>query len=367
MAAEYHADGLRIDSVDAMPDSSAAHILEQLAGEVRRLGEQTGVSRVLVAESAANNPRLVRPPELGGYGLDAQWSDDFHHALHAVLTGERAGYYADFGTLANLAEAFSQAFVYDGRYSAFRRHSFGRPVGDVPLSRFVACLQNHDQVGNRAAGERIAQLVGLDRAKVGAALLLASPMVPLLFQGEEWAASSPFQYFTSFENPSLGEAVRKGRQREFAAFGWQTQDVPDPQSPDTFQRSKLNWGEIDQEPHASMLRWYRDLIRLRRSSPELAAGAGRPGGAVAFDEQAGWIVLRRGSTAIACNLSDQPRAVGPRLGQVAGIKLASLPEVHVEQELVVLPANSASIFGLGGSFQEDPRLTNSSNSPSAGS
>jgi maltooligosyltrehalose trehalohydrolase len=342
---EYHADGLRIDSIQDLTDTSAVHLLEQLSGEVRLLGEQTGVKRVLIGESALNDPRVVRPPERGGWGLDAQWNDDFHHALHAAVTGERIGYYADFGSLADLAKALGEAFVYDGRYSKFRRRTFGRPVGDLPGSRFVVSLQNHDQVGNRAAGDRIAQLAGLQRAKVAASIVLTSPFVPLLFQGEEWAASSPFQFFTSFENPALGKAVHEGRQREFAAFGWKPQDVPDPQAPGTFERSRLNWQEIAHEPHASMLQWYKDLIRLRRSRPGLSAG-GRPApGEIAFDEEARWLVVHRGTLAVACNLADRPQAV-PLGRDGAAILLASEPGVRVEEGRVVLPAISAAVVDL---------------------
>ena len=207
---DYHVDGLRIDSVHAMMDSSALHILAEMALEVRQLQERTGRHYFLIGESALNDPRVVQPAEVSGYGMDAQWSDDFHHALHVLLTGEQMGYYIDYGTLADLAKAVHDVFVYDGRYSRFRRQHYGRPVGDLSGRAFLAYLQTHDQVGNRAKGERIAHLGGLASAKVGAALVLTSPFVPMLFQGEEWAASSPFQYFTSLGDSGLGQAVSRG-------------------------------------------------------------------------------------------------------------------------------------------------------------
>jgi maltooligosyltrehalose trehalohydrolase len=342
---EYHADGLRIDSIHEIIDNSALHFLEQLSDEAHRLGERSGVPRVIIAESPLNDPRVVRPPVQGGYGMDAQWSDDFHHALHAVLTDERTGYYADFGTLADLAKALTRGFVYDGRYSGFRRRTYGRPAGDLPGAKFVVYLQNHDQVGNRAAGDRIAQLAGLEGAKVGAALLLTSPFVPMLFQGEEWAASSPFQFFSSFENSSLAQAVKEGRQREFAAFGWKPENVPDPQSPDTFERSRLNWGEIANEPHASTLRWHKELVRLRQSNAELSAAAPPASAKAAFDEKARWLVLCRGAITVVCNFSSSPRAVPLASGRAANIRLASQPGISVEAGQLALPPRAAAVLG----------------------
>ena len=195
---------------------------------------------VLIAESDLNDPRLVRPPELGGYGLEAQWSDDFHHALHAVLTGERAGYYADFGALADLAKALTGAFVYDGRYSHFRGRRHGRPATGLTGDRFLGYLQNHDQVGNRAQGERSSHLLSPGRLKIAAALVLTSPFVPMLFQGEEWGATTPFQYFTDHEDAELARAVSEGRRSEFAAFGGDPEEVPVPKSrPHTCARGSI--------------------------------------------------------------------------------------------------------------------------------
>ncbi|HYL71812.1 MAG TPA: malto-oligosyltrehalose trehalohydrolase, partial [Candidatus Dormibacteraeota bacterium] len=226
---DYHCDGLRLDAVHAIIDTSATHILEDLSVRVEALRDELGRELWVIAESDANDPRLVMERRLGGYGLHATWNDNFHHALHAALTGERTGYYLDFGSLTDVCTALRQAFVYTGQYSPFRRRRFGRSIGEMPLARFAGYAQNHDQVGNRAAGERLSALVSRGRMRVAAALTLLSPFVPLLFQGEEWAASTPFQYFTDFDDRRLRRAVSEGRRSEFRDFGWRPEDVPDPQ------------------------------------------------------------------------------------------------------------------------------------------
>lgn len=245
---DYHIDGLRLDAVHAFMDKSAVHFLEELASAVRACEAATGRHKFLIAESDLNDPRVVRSVESGGYGLDAQWSDDFHHALHTVLTGERAGYYEDFGSLSQIVKALQETFVYDGCYANHRGRNHGRTAAGLSSHRFLGYLQTHDQVGNRAQGERIAHLTGMGKAKIGAALVLTSPFVPMLFHGEEFAASSPFQYFTDHDEDALAHAVSEGRRREFAAFGWKPEDVPDPQDAETFRRSKLDWAELDEEP-----------------------------------------------------------------------------------------------------------------------
>jgi len=305
---DYHVDGLRLDAVHAIVDASAVHVVEEVADAVHRLAAGLGRRAWVVAESDLNDPRVVRAPDIGGWGCDAQWSDDFHHALHAVLTGERTGYYADFGSLAQLAKALRQAYVYDGIRSEHRRRRHGRPPTGVAPTRFFGFAQNHDQVGNRATGERSAALMGTGRLKIAAALVLCSPFVPMLFQGEEWAASTPFQYFTDHGDADLGRAVSQGRRREFAAFGWEPDDVPDPQDPETFRRSRLDWDEVGHSPHAEVLAWHRRLIRLRREVPALA-GSDVGDVEVRFDEAAGWLVLERGPLSVVCNLSDAEQAV----------------------------------------------------------
>jgi len=340
---DYHVDGLRLDAVHAIYDGSATHLLEELAREVHAASDALGRHVEVIAESDLNDPRLLRQPSEGGYGLDAQWSDDFHHALHAVLTGERHGYYADFGTLADLARAFERVFVYDGRHSPHRRRRHGRSAAGLDGARFVVFLQNHDQVGNRACGERIAHLVGLRRAKLGAALLLLSPFVPLLFQGEEWAASAPFQYFTSHRDPALAEAVRAGRRREFASFSWQG-EVPDPQAPETFAASKLDWSELARPAHAEMLRWHCDLLQLRAREPDLHDPS-RDRTRVAFDEDERWLVVHRGALVVACNLGAVVRGVPVGAGRrvllasdAAGVSLAGDRVELAPDAVVVLSA-----------------------------
>jgi maltooligosyltrehalose trehalohydrolase len=301
---DYHCDGLRLDAVHAIADDSATHLLEQLAAETGALAAQLRRPLFLIAESDLNDPRFVRSRQAGGYGMDAAWADEWHHALHAVLTGERDGYYSEFGSLALLAKAVRQAWVYDGCYSPHRRRVHGRSPAGLTGSQFVVATQNHDQTGNRAAGERLSALVSPGRLKVAAALLLTGPFVPMIFQGEEWGAATPFQYFTDHADPGLGRAVSEGRAAEFAHFGWDVSGVPDPQDAETFERSRLDWDEPGKEPHAGLLAWYRTLLALRRrtaalSDPRLETV--RAG----YDEDEGWLTVTRGPVTVACNLGKE--------------------------------------------------------------
>jgi maltooligosyltrehalose trehalohydrolase len=302
---DYHIDGLRIDAVHAFVDRSAIHFLEQLAGEVETLEAALGRRLVLIAESDLNDPRVVAPREAGGFGIDAQWSDDFHHALFTVLCpGERSGYYTDFGSLAQLAKALERTFVYDGIYSRYRKRIHGKPTGTLSQHRFLGYVQTHDQVGNRAIGDRISHIAGMERAKIAAALYLLSPFVPMLFQGEEWAATSLFQYFADHQDRELARLVSEGRKREFRAFGWPPEMIPDPESPQTYEASKLKWNEVNERQHAEMLEWYRALIRLRRTTPALNDGS--PGNTrVSFDEEKNCLNIERGTIAVLCNLGVQ--------------------------------------------------------------
>ena len=340
---DYHFDGLRIDAIHAFLDTSARHFLEQLADEVGALEAELERPLVLIAESDLNDPRVVRPREIGGYGIDAQWSDDLHHALHAVLTGEQVGYYQDFGTLADVAVALRRAFVYDGKRSKHRKRRHGRAPDGLAGHRFLAYIQTHDQVGNRAIGDRIAQIAGEDRQKIAAALVLTSPYVPMLFQGEEWAASAPFLYFTDHGDAALGEAVRKGRRGEFAAFGWDPERIPDPQAKETFERSRLDWSERARAPHAEMLEWYRALLRLRREHPVLRDGQ-RDEVQVSFHEEERWITVRRGPVAVCASLANEE--VRPPLpdGAASVVRLASKPGIRLEGHEVVLPPDSVAVF-----------------------
>ena len=340
---DYRFDGLRLDAVQALLDRSAVHFLEELATEVEALQARTGRPLTVIAESSLNDPRLVWPRERGGYALDAFWNDDFHHPLHVLLTGEAEGYYRDFdGGTADLAKALQDGLVFDGRYSRYRGRRHGRSAAGVSPHRFVIALQTHDQVGNRARGERLVHLAGLEKAKLAAALLLLAPQVPMLFQGEEWAASTPFLYFTRHEDPELGRAVSEGRRREFESFGWQHEDVPDPQAPETFEASRLKWDEASQGEHAEMLAWYRDLIALRRSEPDLTDP--RPQRLhIDFDATALWLRLRRGGIELLVNLSDADVTL-PVGATSRRLLLASAPDVTLEGQTLRLAPISAAVL-----------------------
>jgi maltooligosyltrehalose trehalohydrolase len=271
---EYHIDAIRLDAVHGIFDASPVHILQELNAAVQRLARRVGRIVPVIAESDLNDRRIIDPVRKGGYGLAGQWSDDFHHCVHTLLTGERNGYYQDFGRPGQFVKAYADGFVYDGQHSSYRGRPHGTPAGDIPAERFVVCIQNHDQVGNRAQGERLSSLVDLDKCKLAATALLFSPYVPLLFMGEEYGERSPFLYFTDFQDAALQAAVTRGRQAEFAPFGW-TGAVPDPQSLASFCRSKLNWGLQVSTPHAWLWDYYRELLALRRRYPVLGVGGKR--------------------------------------------------------------------------------------------
>jgi maltooligosyltrehalose trehalohydrolase len=266
---EFHVDALRLDAVHAILDFSARPFLEVLARAVHRRAEALNRRIHLIAESALNDTRIVRPRELGGFALDAQWNDDFHHCLHTVLTGEHSGYYKDYGGLEDLAVAWEEGFVYSGRYSAFRQRAHGNSSRNVPAGQLVVCSQNHDQVGNRIQGERLGQLVSFEKQKLAAALVLLSPFIPLIFMGEEYGETAPFLYFVSHGDPDLVQAVREGRKREFAAFEW-AQEPPDPQDEQTFGRSQLNHDLRREGRHRVLYDFYRELLRLRNGLAPLA-------------------------------------------------------------------------------------------------
>ncbi|RKP00849.1 hypothetical protein CXG81DRAFT_19285 [Caulochytrium protostelioides] len=271
---DFHIDGLRLDAVHALVDESGEHILKTIARLTDTWSAALQRPISLIAESDLNDPRMVEPMDVSGaHGLTAQWSDDFHHVLHTLLTGERQGYYGDFGSLASLEKVLTRIFFHDGTHSSFRGRDHGRPVNTdtTPGYRFLGYLQDHDQIGNRATGDRITQTLSHGKARIGAALYLLSTYTPMVFMGEEWAASTPWAYFSSHPEPELAAAVRKGRRAEFASHGWKAEDVPDPQDPQTFAMSKLKWDEATTGSHATMLAWYRALLRLRRATPALAS------------------------------------------------------------------------------------------------
>ena len=338
---DFHVDGLRLDAVHAFVDRSATHFLEQLAIETETLAATLGRYLVLIAESDLNDPRIVTPRECGGLGMDAQWSDDFHHALFAALSPvPEKGYHVDFGSVGRLAKALTDAYVYDGLFSRHRNRVHGRPAGNLCRHRFLGYIQNHDQVGNRAVGDRICAVAGFDRARIAAAFVLTSPFIPMLFQGEEWTASSPFQYFADHDDPQLARQVSEGRRKEFALFGWNPDSIPDPEKPETFERSRLQWHEIKSKEHAKMLDWYRALIRLRRSTPCL--NDGEPGHLkVSYDEDEKWLKMQRGFISVFCNLD----AKGHRfpVSSESRLLLASRDGLHLRDQAVALPADTVVV------------------------
>jgi maltooligosyltrehalose trehalohydrolase len=338
--ADYHVDGLRLDAVHAIVDQSALPILEEMASTVDQFAAHLGRPLWLIAESDRNDPSLVASREAGGFGLTASWSDDYHHALHASLIGDRSGYYEDYGLLSQVARSLERVYVYGRDYSPHRDRHHGRPAGSLPRTRFLGYLQNHDQIGNRAVGERSAGLLPTGRLMVGAALVLTAPFVPMLFMGEEWAASTPWQYFTDHPDPDLGHAVSEGRRKEFAAFGWAPEDVPDPQDRATRDRSVLRWDELDAEPHRSVLEWHRTLLALRRDVPALSAdGPDDTTVAVSDDEQ--WLQVQRGPVAISVNLSATSRRFA--LGGTSTLLAASSDGVAMGEGWVEVPADAVAL------------------------
>ncbi|MEV0890265.1 malto-oligosyltrehalose trehalohydrolase [Promicromonospora sp. NPDC050262] len=282
---DFHVDALRLDAVHALVDDSPRHLLAELSDAVSVLARELGRPLSLVAESDANDPRTVTPTRGAfqgrtGYGMTAQWADDVHHALHTLLTGERQGYYVDFGTPETLAKALTGVFVHDGSWSTFRGKPWGAPVpDDMDRRRFVVCSQNHDQVGNRALGDRPSRVLTPGALAVSAAVVLLGPFTPMLFMGEEWGATTPFQYFSDHEEPELAAAISRGRAAEFGGHGWADLygadvEVPDPQALSTFKASRLDWDEASSEGGARMLELYRGLVGLRRSEPAVASGGG---------------------------------------------------------------------------------------------
>lgn len=342
---DYHMDGLRLDAVHAIVDTSAIPFLEQLASEVEDLTAHLGRHLALIAESDLNDPRIIRPPEVGGFGIHAQWSDDIHHALHTVLTGESRGYYEDFGSLEDLASCMERPFVYAGRKSAHRRRRHGRPPLGLQGRQFIAYLQNHDQLGNRAHGERLCHLSNSNRAKIGAALIFTSPYIPMIFQGEEWSADSPFLYFVDFhDEPELAGAVAEGRCREFAAFGFRREEIPDPNARSTFESSKLNWTEVDNQSHAEMLEWYKSLIALRKKVSALTAGR-LDLTHVEFNSEAQWLSMERGPIRVLCNFSNKKITVSCTSNDKCAILLASRSHCNIDGDVICLPGECVAIIG----------------------
>ncbi|MEB4211880.1 malto-oligosyltrehalose trehalohydrolase [Mycobacterium sp. 94-17] len=342
---DFHADGLRLDAVHALVDTTAIHILEELATETDWLAQQLRRPLSLVAESDLNDPRLITPRDRGGYGLTGQWADDIHHAIHTAVSGERQGYYGDFGSLATLAKSLRHGFFHAATYSSFRHRRHGRPLdtsedSGIPATRLVAYTCTHDQVGNRALGDRPSQNLTGGQLAVKAALALGSPYTAMLFMGEEYGASTPFQFFSSHPEPELARATAEGRRAEFAEHGWDADDIPDPQDPQTFARSKLDWAEVGTGEHARLHRLYRDLIALRRDHPEMA-DPWLDHLAVDYDEDERWISVARGRLRIACNLGVELVRV-----PVTGAVVLAWDEPTVDADGTVLQGHSFAILSV---------------------
>jgi maltooligosyltrehalose trehalohydrolase len=342
---DFHVDALRLDAVHALHDSRATHLLEQLAVEVESLSAHVGRPLSLIAESDLNDPRMVTAREAGGYGLHAQWCDDIHHSLHTTLTGEAQGYYADFAAagLPGLAHVLRRAFLHEGTWSSFRRRNHGAPVDPrrVPGHRFLAYLQNHDQVGNRATGDRLSETLSPGLLACGAALVLCSPFTPMIFMGEEWGARTPWQFFSRFPDPALRDAVREGRRSEFAEHGWGEAEVPDPNAEQTFRDSTLDWSEPAKEPHATLLTAYRELIALRKARPELS-DPWLDAVEVDVDEDARTLVLHRGGLRLVVNLGSAPATLALD-APVARVLLASAAADADEAALTLDPESFAVV------------------------
>ncbi|HEU4978213.1 MAG TPA: malto-oligosyltrehalose trehalohydrolase [Solirubrobacteraceae bacterium] len=323
---DFHLDGLRLDAIHAIHDASARPILGEIAERVHARRN----SALVIAESGRNDPVVIRPHEQGGYGHDAAWADDFHHALRTLLTGERDGYYEEFGAVADLAKAFRRPHVHDGQYSTFRRRRFGAPAPDRAPEQFVVFDQNHDQVGNRALGDRLPR----ELQPLAAFTTLLSPFTPLLFMGEEYGEQAPFQFFTDHIDAEIATATREGRRREFAAFaGFAGAEVPDPQDPATFERSKLT-----REAGDAIASLYRRLLAMRRQLP-----AGADADRIDFDERAAWLRVQRGAFTLVCNFAKHDARIPA--GDVLRVELATHEDAtRLEDGDVVLPAQAGALL-----------------------
>jgi maltooligosyltrehalose trehalohydrolase len=336
---EYGVDGLRLDAVHALVDESPVHLLQVLAEQTDDLSERLGRPLTLIAESDLNDPVMIETRDGGGYGLAAQWSDDYHHAVHVAVTGETTGYYEDFASLGALAKASTSGFFHDGTYSSFREQNHGKPIpASIPTTRLVTFAQDHDQVGNRATGDRQSASLSPARLAIAAVLNLCSPFTPMIFMGEEWGASTPWQFFTSHPEHDLGEAVAKGRIAEFEKMGWDPDVVPDPQDPETFHRSHLDWSEVEQSPHRELYELYRRLVALRETEPELTTPDFGMLSAD-FDDDAGWFVLRQGALEVLVNLG-QTTWLAPG---AATVLLATGEGVEATADSIRIPPETAAV------------------------
>jgi maltooligosyltrehalose trehalohydrolase len=339
---DYHCDGLRFDAVHEYIDRSAVHFMEQLSTEVERLSSTLGREFYLIAESDLNDPKVIRPREAHGYGMDSQWSDDFHHALFSLLYTQAGnqGYYGDFGKMSDLHKALKHAFVYDGQYSSYRKSKHGRMAEGLSAHHFVHFDQNHDQVGNRALGERLEQLCGMEAAKVAIGLVLTAPYMPMLFMGEEFAASTPFQYFADHEDEEMRRLVAEGRKREFEPYGF-GDEVPNPEAMETFEGSKLKWSEVNEGKHAEMLAWTKSLIKLRRCTVALNDGSMQHL-LVSSDEARRTLVMVRDEARIVANLGTEPYLFDLLEGEE--LKLVSREGLAVADNRLEVPGMTLAVF-----------------------
>ncbi|CAN5205711.1 malto-oligosyltrehalose trehalohydrolase [soil metagenome] len=337
---DYGVDGLRLDAVHALVDDSPKHLLQELAERTDALAAELGRPLTLIAESDLNDPKLITPRAEGGYGLTAQWSDDYHHAAHVALSGETTGYYSDFDSLAALAKVMQRGFFHDGTYSSFRERNHGIPIDTdtMPTWRLVTFTQDHDQIGNRATGDRLTASLDRGHLAIEAVLTVLTPFTPMVLMGEEWGASTPWQFFTSHPEPDLGKATAEGRIAEFEKMGWDPDVVPDPQDPSTFENSKLDWSELDELHHRTLFDLYRQLIQLRHRMPALT-DARFSTVSCEWNEQERWFRLDREGVSIAINFADVPRTV-PAAG---GILLAT-GDAAADGTSVLLSAASAAVL-----------------------
>ncbi len=341
---DYHVDGLRLDAVHALHDTRAIHLLEELAVDVDARSAFLGRPLPLIAESDLNDPRLINPRPAGGYGLDGQWSDDFHHALYVSLTGDATGYYADFDSLDALGKVFEGGFFHDGTKSSFRGRKHGQPIDTYRTQtwRLVVCSDNHDQIGNRADGSRLSTKLNGRQQRIAALVTLLSPFTPMIFMGEEWGASTPWPFFSSHPEEELGEAVRQGRIEEFRQMAWDVSLIPDPQDPATFTSAKLDWDEVDQPGHADLLALTTRLIEIRHTYPDFTDPRFDQGKATS-DDEAGWLLVERGTMVMMVNFADRPAEIA-YVGALNSV--LQIGDVELAHGAVVLGAHSAVVAEL---------------------
>ncbi len=341
---DYHVDGLRLDAVHALHDTRAIHLLEELAVDVDARSAFLGRPLPLIAESDLNDPRLINPRPAGGYGLDGQWSDDFHHALYVSLTGDASGYYADFDSLEALGKVFEGGFFHDGTKSSFRGRKHGQPIDTYRTQtwRLVVCSDNHDQIGNRADGSRLSNKLNARQQGIAALVTLLSPFTPMIFMGEEWGASTPWPFFSSHPEEELGEAVRTGRIEEFRQMAWDVSLIPDPQDPKTFASAKLHWDELAEPGHADLLALTTRLIEIRHTYPDFTDPRFDQGKATS-DDEAGWLLVERGTMVMLVNFADHPSEIA-YVGALDAV--LQIGDVELAHGAVVLGPHSALVAQL---------------------